>query len=134
MPRSYPPLSCVFVSGSNHSKNSSSGTDEKFSPKSSVASRNVLLYLLALFVAMFGRRDEAGLGDCYIGLRRNCPFSGTSVNRARRERAGVLGPGPYYLVGLRSPKTLVVVPVQLPPYGSIGVRPVVDVDVVARGV
>jgi hypothetical protein len=42
----------------------------------------------------------------------------------------VLGSSPYYVVGLRSPKTLVV-GVQLPPYGSIGVGVVVDVDIVA---
>jgi len=54
------------------------------------------------------------------------------VNKGKKRRAGVLGPGPSYLVGLTSPKTLVV-PVQLPPYGSIGVGPVVDVDVVTGG-
>jgi hypothetical protein len=66
------------VSDSNHSKNSSSGADEKFSTKVSVASRNALLRHLALFVAtfggvipiadnlreMFGRRDVGELRDC----------------------------------------------------------------------
>jgi hypothetical protein len=55
------------------------------------------------------------------------------VNKGKKRRAGVLGPGPPYLVGLTSPKTLVV-PVQLAPYGTIRVRLVVDVDVVSSGV
>ena len=71
-------------------------------------------------------------GASYRELRRIL-LPRTTVNRARRERAGVLGSGPYDVVGLRSPKTLVV-GVQLPPYGSIGVGVVVDVDVVAGGV
>jgi hypothetical protein len=77
------------VSDSNHSKNSSSGADEKFSTKFGVTSRNTLLRYLALFVAtfggvipmadnlreMFGRRDVAKLGDCSNEPRRICLFS-----------------------------------------------------------
>jgi hypothetical protein len=85
--------------------------------------------------------QQSGKGRGYAKFReylqgevvRRIPLPRTRVNKGKKRRARVLGPGPSYLVGLRSPKTLVV-PVQLPPYSSIGVGPVVDVNVIVGGV
>jgi hypothetical protein len=85
-------------------------------------------------IPLLGTGVKIGLATVHFhdfGVARAGPWN-TWVNKGKKRRAGVLGPGPSYLVDLRSPKTLVV-PVQLPPYGSIGVRIVVDVDVVSSG-
>ena len=90
---------------SNHSKNSTSAADEKFSTKFSVASRNTLLRFLALFVARFGgvRPLVDILGDVWPlrrgGARIYIPLSPRTHDQVPRCRLQPDQPAP------RTPRT-----------------------------